>query len=232
MRIAVISDLHLGASEKTDLFGHDDAEFLKFLDFLESNFERIVLLGDIWETLTARSWGGQVEELKAAQKRHKEIFQRFHRSKYSYVHGNHDLVAAQVNRASEEMAMTVDGVRILFSHGHQGDGICHTRKSISEMGVWAGAWLRRLGLNLAYTYFSEIERGRVGGGESCVVRNWALSEAMRRSADVVVTGHTHVPAKAEDGRCLFLNSGSCAEGEISFLSLNTRRGDYEVHAGF
>lgn len=232
MRIAVISDLHLGASERTDLFGHDDHEFLKFLHFLESNFERIVLLGDVWETLTAPSWGGQVEELLAAQQRHHELFKRFQRPQYTYVHGNHDLVAAQVNRAPDEYAMTVDGVRVLFSHGHQGDGICHAKKTISEMGVWAGGWLRRLGLNLAYTYFAEIEGRRVGEGEDCVVRSWALSEACRRSADVVVTGHTHVPAKAEDGTCLFLNSGSCAHGEISFLSLDTRRGDYQVHAGF
>lgn len=232
MRIAVISDLHLGANGKTDIFGHDDFEFLKFLGFLESNFERIVLLGDIWETLTAPSWGRKVEELRAAQERHRELFSRFQRPKYIYVHGNHDLVAAQVNGAPEECAMTVDGVRILFSHGHQGDGICHARKSISEMGVWAGGWLRRLGLNLAYTYFAQIERGRVGDGSDCLVRSWALSEAAHRRADIVVTGHTHVPAKSEDGSCLFLNSGSCAEGDISFLSLDTARGDYHVHQSF
>ena len=54
MNIAVISDLHLGSDDATDSFGHDDAEFLRFLGFLEGNFERIVLLGDIWETLTSR----------------------------------------------------------------------------------------------------------------------------------------------------------------------------------
>lgn len=232
MRIAVISDLHLGACERTDLFGHDDHEFCRFLDFLEGNFERIVLLGDIWETLTSPSFGRQVEELRKAQARHREIFKRFQRPRYTYVHGNHDLVAAQVSRVPEEFALTTDGVRILFSHGHQGDGICHTRKSISEMGVWAGGWMRRLGLNLAYAYFAGLEGERIRADIEDLVRKWAVAAASARACDVVVTGHTHVPARDEAGASLFLNSGSCAEGNFSFLSLDTKRGDYLVHAGF
>ncbi len=34
MEIAVISDLHLGAGDSADGFGHEDSEFLKFLEFL------------------------------------------------------------------------------------------------------------------------------------------------------------------------------------------------------
>ncbi len=41
MHISVISDLHLGSGGAADGFGHDDAEFLSFLDFLEGNFEKI-----------------------------------------------------------------------------------------------------------------------------------------------------------------------------------------------
>lgn len=57
MEIAIISDLHIGSGDQTDRFGHDDYEFLRFLDFLESNFSRIVLLGDVFETLTGRKYG-------------------------------------------------------------------------------------------------------------------------------------------------------------------------------
>jgi hypothetical protein len=42
--IAVISDLHLGSDDPSDSFGHDAAEFLRFLTYLESNFEQVVLL--------------------------------------------------------------------------------------------------------------------------------------------------------------------------------------------
>lgn len=231
-QVAVISDLHLGSGGRTDSFGHDDAEFLRFLRHLENNFERIVLLGDIWETLTAATPGAQLTELCRAQTYHREIHERFLRPKYRYVFGNHDLVAGRHQGASEEFAIEDRGMRILFSHGHQGDSLCAHARWISEMGVWAGAWLRRLGLAPVYAYFAGMERQRARALDRCVVRRWAVSEAESRAADIVVTGHTHVPAKAEDGHCLFLNSGTCAEGEISFLSLDTARGEYQVHASY
>lgn len=232
MKVAVISDLHLGVGGPTDLFGHEDNEFIKFLAHLESNFEKIVLLGDIWETLTAASTRGQVAELRRAQAAHSEVHARFQREKYVYVHGNHDLVAGRVDRVPEEYSIEVDGMRLLFSHGHQGDGLCSKARPLVELGVWAGAWIRRFGLNLVYSYFAQLEGRRTSDLESCQVRHWALGQAQRRRADVVVTGHTHVPTLAESGTSLFLNSGTCAKGRISFLSLDTKRGDYAVNHGF
>lgn len=232
MKVAVISDLHLGSGGKADLFQHDDWEFLRFLRFLENNFERIVLLGDIWETLTAKTPGAQAEELHAAQTHHREIFERFSRPSYHYVHGNHDLVAGRVQGAPDEYALEADGVRLLFSHGHQGDELCSRVRLLSELGVWLGAWLRRLGLSPIYSYFAGLETQRTSTLETCSVRRWALSQAGERSADVVITGHTHRAAKAEDGDRLFLNSGACSGGTISFLSLDTRRQVYEVNQGY
>src|SRR5258706_8042146 len=144
MLIAVISDLHLGKGGKTDLFGHDDADFLRFLDFLEGNFERVILLGDVWETLTGALPGRPLVELARARARHREIAQRFERPRYSYVHGNHDIVAASVG-APEEIAIEADGVRLLFTHGHQNDPIVRSARFLSEFGVWVGAWARRVG---------------------------------------------------------------------------------------
>ena len=121
MEIAVISDLHLGSGGPTDLFGHDDHEFLRFLNFLEDNFERIVLLGDVWETLTGKAFGDPARELALAREHHPEIARRFERPRYTYVHGNHDLIARDVLRAPEQLTLNADGVRLVFSHGHQGD---------------------------------------------------------------------------------------------------------------
>src|SRR6187399_117979 len=89
MKLAVISDLHLGAGDRADGFGHDDADFIRFLKFLEGNFERVILLGDIWETLQSRRLGSARQELELAQAAHPEIAKRFERPKYHYVHGNH-----------------------------------------------------------------------------------------------------------------------------------------------
>jgi predicted phosphodiesterase len=230
MQVAVISDLHLGRGGPTDAFQHDDGEFLRFLRFLESNFEKIVLLGDIWETLTAPPFA-RAQELRAAQQYHGEIHRRFRLPQYQYVHGNHDLVAGRLEGAPEEYALQSDGIRLLFSHGHQGDDLCSKARLLSEAGVWLGAWLRRLGLCPIYSYFADLEKQRSTLGK-CLVHRWAVRHASRREADIIVTGHTHRAAKASSGPHLFLNSGSCSEGNISFLSLDTKRQAYEVHSGF
>jgi predicted phosphodiesterase len=231
MKIAVISDLHLASSGAPDLFGHDDAEFLKFLRFLEGNFERIVLLGDIWETLTGRL-PGPAQEVRRARDSHPEIAVRFQQPVYTYVHGNHDFVAARAEGAPEEVAMVTDGVRLLFTHGHQNDALVERARWVSEFGVWVGAWIRRFGLGAAYTVLRRLDERRHGAthdGSRCAFQRWAVHVAELRSADVVVTGHTHLATRAEHGSRLFLNSGSCSEGAITFLSIDTRRGEYGVH---
>lgn len=233
MKIAVISDLHLGAGDAVDGFGHDDAEFLKFLTFLERNFERVVLLGDIWETLTSPGLGKALLELERAQAAHREIATRFQREQYHYVHGNHDLVAGALG-APDRWIHEADGVRLLFTHGHQGDPLIQKRAWLADILVWLGGWIKRCGFQAFYRLCAKIDYARGAGTDStrCPFQRWAVGEAQRNAAEVIVTGHTHMAARAEHGSSLFLNSGSCSEGQLSFLSIDTRRGDYAVNYGY
>lgn len=231
MQLAVISDLHLGAGGAADQFGHSDLEFSKLLDLLEGNFERIVLLGDIWETLTGTSPGGDRRQLRAAREQHPEIARRFETDQYIYVHGNHDSVAA-AEGVPDQHELYVDKVRIIFSHGHLGDPLIVRHRWLSELGVWLGAWVCRVGWRRLYQLCSELDArrgGALGEGARCVVRRWAEAHAGRERADIIVTGHTHVPARAELDSCLFMNSGSCAQGRFQFLSLDTGAGNYQLH---
>jgi predicted phosphodiesterase len=234
MQIAVISDLHLGRGGPTDGFGHDDADFLRFLTFLEVNFEQVVLLGDIWETLTGTLPGHPAEELEAAKAAHPELAARFRREKYLHVHGNHDLVSRCFG-VPEELTLRANGVRLLFTHGHQGDPLFSDRRSTSELGVWLGGWLRRLRLGSVYRLASTLDTARGGfslDASRCSFQRAWMGRAARRDVDVMVTGHTHLATRAEHGRRLYLNSGSCSEGRLSYLALDTRRGNYTVHSEF
>lgn len=232
MRIAVISDLHLGRRDTVDHFGHDDSVFLRFLRFLESNFERVVLLGDIYETLTARRPHRQAAELAAARAAHPELVRRFALPQYHYVHGNHDLVAGTLLGAPDQLVLEADGVRMLFTHGHHHDWVIRKARWMSEAAVWAGAWLRRLRLRAMFHAFQTLDV-RMSGGWMDPARNtfqrWALARAQERAADIVVTGHTHRGMRVEHGDRLFLNSGTCSEGQFSFLSLDTHNGQYGLH---
>jgi len=235
MTIAVISDLHLGPGDRSDMFRHEDAEFLKFLRFLESSFERIVLLGDIWETLTPAWPCDPAEALKRAREAHPEIARRFERPQYSYIHGNHDIVAGASEGAPEELVLTHGTTRILLTHGHHHDMLIRRARWLSELGVWLGGWILRLGLASVYRVFDTVDRLRSGVAPDptrCTFQRWAVSLAKHRRADIVVTGHTHVPLRTEHPDALFLNSGSCADGRFSFLSLDPARGSYAVHAAW
>lgn len=232
MRIAVISDLHLGRRDAVDPFGHEDSAFLKFLRFLECNFERIVLLGDVYETLTARGLRGQRDELAATRAAHPEIVQRFARPQYHYLHGNHDLVVGELEGAPDRLLLQADGVRLLFTHGHHHDWLIRHARWLSEAAVWTGAWVRRLGMRALFRtliLMDERIRGAVPDPSRCSFQRWAVAQARASQADVVITGHTHVGLRVEHGDRLFLNSGTCSGGQFSFLGLDTKRGRYTLH---
>lgn len=232
MAVAVISDLHLGLGDASDVFGHEDERFLRFLSALEGSFERIVLLGDVWETLTARGPIGPAEGLRRAREAHPGIARRFERPEYLYVHGNHDLVARDVDRAPEELVLTLGGARILFTHGHLQDPLVRHARWVSETGVYLGGLLLRAGLGGVQRLFASADRLREGvaaDAASCPFQRWAVDRARGHQADVVVTGHTHRAARAEHDAALFLNSGSCAGGQFSFLALDPARGEFAVH---
>lgn len=229
MRVAVISDLHLGAGDACDGFGHDDAQFLRFLRYLEQNFERIVLLGDVWETLTSKRRGDARGALKAAREAHSRIARRFESAKYSYVHGNHDWVAGAAEGAPDRLLIDADGARILFTHGHHHDLLISRARWLSELGVWVGGWLRRAGLDPLYQAFRGLERLGEGDKQAASFKAWALAAAQKSHADIVVTGHTHRARCERDEQRVFLNSGSCQAGRFSFSALDTARAEFGVH---
>ncbi|TQF11141.1 serine/threonine protein phosphatase [Myxococcus llanfairpwllgwyngyllgogerychwyrndrobwllllantysiliogogogochensis] len=232
MHIAVISDLHLGRRDVADHFGHEDSAFARFLRVLEGNFERIVLLGDIFETLTSRAPGHQAAELAAARAAHPELVRRFAEPRYHYIHGNHDLVAGTVLGAPEQLVLEADGVRMLFTHGHHHDWVIRKARWFSEAAVWTGAWLRRMHLRAMFRMFQAVDARlmhAVPDPARCTFQQWALARASDSAADIVVTGHTHQGMRVEHGSRLFLNSGTCSEGQFSFLSLDTRAGQYALH---
>jgi predicted phosphodiesterase len=231
VNIAVISDLHLGSDDETDSFGHDDAEFLRFLGFLEGNFERIVLLGDIWETLTSKCPWRARRAMIEARERHPELARRFRRPCYTYIHGNHDIVARDLDAAPEHWSIDAHGKRLLFMHGHGHDRLIRWARHIVELGVCLGGWIRRGGFHTLYQHLDQLDQARSAlslDAGRCSFQAWAMGVGTRVNADIVVTGHTHVPLATEHGARMYLNSGSCSRGRFTYLALDTHRDRYSV----
>jgi predicted phosphodiesterase len=231
MRLAVISDLHIGRGDSVDPFGHEDGAFLPFLDHLEANFEKIVLLGDIWELLRGVLPGREKDELRLARQAHPEIARRFERSRYVYVHGNHDLATRDLESAPEEWSVEADGMKLLFTHGHRHDWILRNARWLAEASICLGGWVARAGLQPVVDFVDRVEmrtRSVSTDPATCSFRQWAVGLARERNADVAITGHTHLSGTSTHGAQMFLNSGTCSEGRTSFLSIDTQAQRFEV----
>ena len=229
MELAVISDLHIGRGDRTDPFRGRDTQLLGFLDFLERQFERIILLGDIFETLHARWPGHSTRELSNCLQAHPAVAQRLlNRNRYRYIFGNHDLPARVVLGARAEEVLDADGMRILFLHGHLFDRMFQRPHRFTELSIWLAGMIKRSGMHKLHRLLSEVDNrfhGVARRPDRCSFQRWALQLADRRGADSVVTGHTH-QGRVVQGRRLYLNSGCCFKESFEYLSLDTRQGRF------
>lgn len=233
MYIAVISDLHIGSGGRADLFGHEEARFLTFLRRLERSFDRIVLLGDIYETLAAARPYDAAAELKRCREAHPVVAKRFQRSCYQTVVGNHDLVLAREG-VPAEWSLKADGKRIVFTHGHLYDRMLAQARHVAELAPWMGGMLCRAGLAGVRTMFDKLDVALRAGADAarCPFQRWAVGYAARQRADIVVTGHTHLGGTARHGARMYLNSGSCENGRFELLAMDTKADLYEHRVGF
>ena len=230
MILAVLSDLHLGAKDALDRFHRTEGaetQLYAQLDALAREVDRIVFLGDVFETLRGRVPGAWATELLRGLHAYPELTRRLTKDpQYAYVHGNHDVVAREVLGAKERLVVEDHGLRLLFMHGHQLTWLERKRAPLSKLGCWAGATLERTGVRVTE---------RIDGKEKPVLdaptpfELRAIAAAKNVRADVVITGHSHDPKRLESGGVVFLNSGTRLAGRFDHLRLDTETQRFEVH---
>lgn len=222
--MAAISDLHIGSDPTRDSFGHDLVAFGRWLDALERDHDRIVLVGDIFQC-DHGGWGTSTHarELAAARRRAGALAQRFEAGGYLYVHGNHDAVAATDLGTPAATTVTDAGVRLHFTHGHPFDPVAAQAQWAADLGTFATGRMRRIGLTGLARWFElrdvAIKHARFGGPDGPYAAG-ARSIALREAADVVVFGHTHC-AELVEGPALYANTGTCSGGRRECLSIDT-----------
>ncbi|MBL9103536.1 MAG: metallophosphoesterase family protein [Myxococcales bacterium] len=233
MRIAALSDFHIGPHGYTDEFHHTEARFLEFLATLEATHDRIVLVGDIWQTehdlLPGRR--GAARQLARARRRVPALAERLAGPKYTYVHGNHDAVARHELGAAEQVRVEADGFAAVFIHGHQFDPVFRRAYTAARAATWLMGRTRRAGLRPLAQWIEgrdiAIKHSKFGHAEG------PYAEAARgllreHAADVVVMGHTHVPHLHELPEGRVVNTGSCSRARLMYVSIDTATRAVEV----
>lgn len=241
-RAVFLSDLHLGSNHchATEL-----AEFLAGIEC-----RKLYLVGDIvdlwWMASRRARWGDAelcvIERLHAMRRAGTEIV---------YIPGNHDrpirrmcglaLPAMRVRRRA--IHRTLDGRRLLVTHGDEFDSITHFGNLQEKFGDWLydrildGNRLfnrARQRFGLRYWSLADFLKRRSGAAERYIERyvQAGLDDARRRGLDGIVCGHIHRAAMIERDGLLYANDGDWVESLTAFveeadgtLRLLTHRGD-------
>ena len=234
MRIAVLSDIHLGAKDRLDRFGrtrHAEANLLATLRALEAEVDRIVLLGDIFETLRGVVPGTRAEELRKCLRAYPEIAKRvLEDNRYTYIFGNHDFVAKDALSAPEFYAVEVRGRRALFFHGHQADWISKGEARLSRVALWGSGMMERLGIGVTrWVDQHHFEPPRPGEPPRVSkMESKALAIGKEMGADIVINGHTHRAIRHDIDGQIYLNSGTCLGGHREYVLLDLEADRYEI----
>ena len=222
MRIATFGDLHLCPSLSSDRFGNDEEQLLRFDDHLRELHDRIVLMGDVFQTDYGSRPGSRGDMLEATMQRYRRISGRWNSPACTMIYGNHDVVTARRMRAVEEIALDSNGMRIWLTHGHQFDPL------ISEgpapfMVSWIVGQFRRMGQKgladlLEGRFFMVCQRLVRSLGSP---RSAARNALMQNERDVVIMGHTHQAECVRFGNGVYANSGACLPNHLGYVSIDT-----------
>jgi len=233
MKIAAISDLHIGPRPGVDAFGHADGPFCAFLDALLGWADIVVLLGDVWQADHGLRSGPAAEaaQLRAARARSPWLTERLRDPKMRLVHGNHDRIARDELGAATALRLGAPGREVLLAHGDAWDAVIDKAPRLSATGTWICGRLRGAGLAGVADALEhrdvEIKAHRVHAPGGPTLRS---AHAAARSAGVamLVMGHTPVnlddTVEAEGQRTRVLNTGTCSRGRWSGVAIDLGRG--------
>ena len=219
-RAVFISDVHLGTK------GCQAELLLDFIRHIEC--ESLSLVGDIvdgWKLRSGWHW----------PQAHNDVVQKILRLARKgvnviYVPGNHDrpirrfcglmLPAMQVRRRA--IHTTLDGRRLLVTHGDDYDGVTHFGGLQEKFGDWlyyriltgnrlTNQLRRRLGLR--YWSLAEYLKRQSDAAERYIARfvHAGLEDARRRGLDGIVCGHIHRAALLQREGLLYANDGDWVE---------------------
>ncbi len=233
MRIAALSDFHIGAHRHTDGFLHDPRRFGGLLDRLQADHDRVVLLGDIYQTdhglLPTTASARRL--LAQAQHRMGPLAERMAHAPFVHVLGNHDAIVGSALGAPERVRYP-GRFPVLLTHGHQFDPVAVRARWAADLGTWTTGRLRAVGLRPLAWWLEQrdvaIKEQRFGGPHGPYARG-AQQLVKVHQASIVVMGHTHVAGITPLVSGVMVNTGTCSGGRTMWVSVDTEEGSIEVH---
>jgi len=227
MRIATFGDLHLGHRAVVDKFLGKEELLLRLDDHLSRTHDRVILMGDIYQTDYGSYPGSRTEVLEAILKRYSRIVSRWRSSFYCSLFGNHDLITQKFLGSVKQMRLIKDNWRIWLTHGHQFDPFIGEKRRLPFFVTWMIGRLRRLGLNRQVDF---LEGPFYDWGQRFfkALELAAVKALHHGKNDVIVMGHSHQMACLPISQGVYVNSGACIPDSLRYVSIDTAQRVVEV----
>jgi UDP-2,3-diacylglucosamine pyrophosphatase LpxH len=220
MRIATFGDLHLGHTAVLDKFLGKEEPLLRLDDHLSRTHDRVILMGDIYQTDYGSYPGSRTDVLEAILKRYSRIVRRWGSSHYYSLFGNHDLITQKLLGNVKQIRLIKDNWRIWLTHGHQFDPLIGDKGRLPFFVTWMIGLLRRLGFSRRADFlegpFYDWRQRLFKVLELAAIR--ALHQGEN---DVIVMGHSHQMACLPISRGVYVNSGACVPDSLRYVSIDT-----------
>jgi predicted phosphodiesterase len=226
MRIATYGDLHLSHDPVLDKFRGREGKLLRFDEHLKRSHEKIVLMGDVFQTDYGAYPGPRPEILERIMARYPRIIRRWREGPYQIIFGNHDRITHKLLGTVKQIQLKKDGWRLWFIHGHQFDPFIKEKK-FPYLVTWMIGGLRRGRLRC----LADFLEGPFYDFGQRLLRSLDLAarrEILGEKNDVIIMGHSHQLACQPCGKGLYVNSGDCFCEFLKYVSIDTRTRTVEI----
>ncbi len=235
-KLVALSDLHIGEPIVSN-FKYSDREISNLLIKLNSDYDKIILCGDVYET-----WQAKKIDFYESFKKAKNRFPLFsdtlskliNTGKVIYITGNHDrtvfenkdlyenrdfLFGKIYKRFDIELKVPEGIFNIMFIHGDELDPENDSDNSIGRWTAWSVGWLERAGWKKAETkllnVLGKIQKGRDASNESYKTKIY--EHELFKKYRAVVMGHTHKIEIENKNGIVYCNTGACIDRVDGYL---------------
>ena len=220
MKLFVVSDLHLEASETLGTFGWDQEEFIAMMETVRKthSIDKVVLNGDTFDLCKSA-----YSDIAA---RNEKLISYLTGINALFVKGNHDISLPFGQKHFG--VINGKGEKIYIEHGHRGDFINGTAvgRFIGKMFYRFLKCVTRVSFIQALYYgYLEQDEGLKGHRYYNSYKYLRHAVKLHRKYDVVILGHTHKmehhDTYSRGNYKRYFNSGSCSFGRFQGIVLDT-----------
>lgn len=211
MKTIIISDLHLGS----DICQAKELE--SFLDHIEKRCDRLILNGDVFDSI----------DFRRLKKHHWNVLSQLRRVsdkiEVIWVCGNHDGTAEIVSHllgitVVDEYQFETDGKKVLVLHGHIFDQFITKRPILTKIADTLYRWLQKI--DKSHWLARNIKRtSKIYLRNTRNIKAKSVKYAADKGCDIVCCGHTHHAFEDRSSPVQYFNSGCWTEKPCTFLEV-------------